>query len=264
MKIRFWKMSGSGNDFVIIDNRKKALKGNVARWAKRLCYRQEGVGADGLLLLEPSRSADFRMIYFNADGSRAGMCGNGARCMAWFAHQHRVVGSQFTFQTDAYPVHARVNGNRVRISLGDAKDYSRDREVAIGPTVYRVDSVNTGVPHAVVFVRDTEQVAVRELGRAMRTHAAFKPAGTNVNFVQSDGRGGLKVRTYERGVEDETLACGTGVAASALAAAQRGLVTLPAKVQVRGGDVLTVSADGLSRLQLEGPVRLIFKGEIEG
>src|SRR5215467_2989588 len=120
-KISFWKMSGSGNDFVVIDNRRRTLKGSLARWAQRLCHRQFGVGADGLLLLEPDNLEDFRMVYYNADGSRADMCGNGARCMAYFAHAKGAVPKRFRFRTDAYPVRAQVYGQAVRVELADAR-----------------------------------------------------------------------------------------------------------------------------------------------
>jgi diaminopimelate epimerase len=281
-KIAFWKMSGSGNDFVVIDNRRHALRGNAAKWAKKLCHRQFGVGADGLLLLEPDKKEDFRMVYFNADGSRADMCGNGARCMAWFAHARGAVGNTFRFSTDAYPVGASVHGQVVRVSLADARDYRLIPTASLTPTLslqgrgrakLRVmDSIvflNTGVPHAVVFVDNADQVDVSGLGRALRFHKAFGPKGTNVNFVQKIGPDKLRVRTYERGVEGETLACGTGVTASAIAAALKGIVKSPVRCVVAGGDQLEVNfkihSESRQRpathISLKGPVRLTFKGE---
>jgi len=293
--IPFWKMSGSGNDFVIIDNRRHVLRGSIAGWAKKLCHRQFGVGADGLLLLEflpPSRgkvaegrkrvpspqpspekgeggAPAFRMVYYNADGSRADMCGNGARCMAWFAHAHKAVGTSFQFRTDAYPVGAKVDGAIVQVTLADAKDYRSDVPVKVDGKSYRPAFLNTGVPHAVLFVPDADKVPVDTLGRALRFHKAFGSRGTNVNFVQKLGPNKLRIRTYERGVEGETLACGTGVTASAIAAALRGLVKLPVLCTVAGGDTLKVDFNlhresgnrPATEITLKGPVRLTFKGE---
>jgi diaminopimelate epimerase len=267
--IKFWKMSGSGNDFVVIDNRRKIIHSGYSGIARKLCHRQFGVGADGLLLLEPDPKEDFRMVYYNADGSRADMCGNGARCMAWFAHALRAVGTTFHFRTDAYPVSAKVNGAIVQVMLSDAKDYRPEVQVKIDGKNYRPAFLNTGVPHAVLFVPDADKVHVEKLGRALRFHKAFGPHGTNVNFVQKIGPNKLRIRTYERGVEGETLACGTGVTASAIAAALRGLVKLPVLCAVAGGDTLEVRfnkhRESRSRpatdITLKGPVRLTFKGE---
>jgi len=267
--ISFWKMSGSGNDFVVIDNRRRTLKGNLSEWARRLCHRQFGVGADGLLLLERDSRADFRMVYFNADGSRADMCGNGARCMAWFAQKRGVVKGAFRFITDAYPVGAEVHGAVAEVSLADAKDYRAVVSARVGGRSYKTVFLNTGVPHAVVFVPNAEKVDLPGLGRALRFHPAFGPKGTNVNFVQKLGPSTIRVRTYERGVEGETLACGTGVTASAIAAVLTGRVKGPVKAVVTGGDTLEVRfivRPGDARrpvecVSLRGPVRLTFKGE---
>jgi len=286
--IPFWKMSGSGNDFVLVDNRRRVLRGRMPAWAKTLCHRQFGVGADGLLLLErlvPLMTDDssrelssvingtrcaFRMVYYNADGSRAAMCGNGARCMAWFAKKRGVVGSRFRFQTDAYPVSAHVARRVVRVSLADARDYLPEVAAKVGGRTYHPAFINTGVPHAVLFVPDAGKAAVGGLGRALRFHQAFGRQGANVNFVQKTGPRTLRVRTYERGVEGETLACGTGVTAGAIAAALRGLVKTPVRCVVAGGDTLevnfTMDRENRGRpatgITLTGPVRLTFKGEI--
>lgn len=278
--IPFWKMSGSGNDFVVVDNRRGLLRGGYGRWAKILCHRRFGVGADGLLLLEhPSdvrramskigpRTSDlgrpsFRMVYYNADGSRAEMCGNGARCMAFFARAHKVVGSSFRFVTDAYLVGASVQGAVVQVTLADAKDYRPLVKAKVESKAYKPAFLNTGVPHAVVFVPRVDQVDVVGVGRALRYHPVFGPKGTNVDFVQKIGPRKLRIRTYERGVEGETLACGTGVTAAAIAAARRGVVKqAPVQCVVAGGDTLTVMFDPSYRnVSLKGPVRVTFKGE---
>jgi diaminopimelate epimerase len=262
-KVKFWKMSGSGNDFVMIDNRRKVIA-NREKAARALCHRHFGVGADGLLLLESSKREDFRMVYYNADGSRADMCGNGARCMAYFAQAHKAASGAFRFETDAYPVGARVRKNNIEVTLADAKDYRSAVEARVEGQVYHPAFLNTGVPHAVVFVPYVNRIDVQRVGRALRFHKAFGPKGTNVNFVQKVGPQTLRIRTYERGVEGETLACGTGVTASAIAAVRRGLVKAPVRCQVAGGDTLVVHFNSLSDttgIRLSGPVSVTFKGE---
>jgi len=211
------------------------------------------------------------MVYYNADGSRADMCGNGARCMAWFAHAHGAVGNTFRFKTDAYSVGAKVQDQIVQVSLADARDYKPEVIAKVDGKVYHPAFLNTGVSHAVLFVPDADKVFVSALGRALRFHKVFGPKGANVNFVQKLGPNKLRVRTYERGVEGETLACGTGVTASAIAAALRGLVKTPVRCVVSGGDTLEVNFKMHSEsrvrpatdISLEGPVRLTFKGEIQ-
>ena len=267
--IPFWKMSGSGNDFVVIDNRRRVIRGGYGAWARRLCHRQFGVGADGLLLLEPDKRQDFRMVYYNADGSRADMCGNGARCMAYFAHARGAVPGKFRFRTDAYPVGAKVDGQIVQISLADARNYKPEVPAKVDGKIYRPAFLNTGVPHAVLIVSNADQVYVSGLGRALRFHRVFGRKGANINFVQKIGPNRLRVRTYERGVEAETLACGTGVTASAIAAALQGLVKAPVQCVVTGGDTLEVNfkmhrenrGRPATQITLKGPVRLTFKGE---
>jgi diaminopimelate epimerase len=269
MKIPFWKMSGSGNDFVLIDNRRGLLKGDLSGWAKKLCHRQFGVGADGLLVLSLDADEDFRMLYYNADGSRADMCGNGARCMAWFAHARGAVGERFRFKTDAYPVGASIKGKIVEVSLANAHGYQEEVAARVGSKTYHPAFLNTGVPHAVLFVSDADKAQVSGLGRSLRFHRAFGPKGTNVNFVQKIGPNTLRVRTYERGVEGETLACGTGVTASAIAAAMKGIVKTPVRCVVAGGDTLEVRFElhrndherPATDISLKGPVRLTFTGE---
>jgi diaminopimelate epimerase len=270
-KINFLKMSGSGNDFVLIDNRKNQFPKPVSAWAKRLCHRQEGVGADGLLLLEKSPKADFRMVYFNADGSRASMCGNGARCIAWFASDLGLGRSRLQFETDAGLVQANVQDDVAQITMGEARDYQAELLLKAAGHVYPVTFINTGVPHAVCFVPRVDVVDVAVVGRELRFHKAFGKAGTNVNFVQRIDGHTLKVRTYERGVEGETLACGTGVCASAIAATLKGWTQAPVRCITAGGDTLEVNfqlfpnntavpAKGIS---LRGPVRVTFKGETQ-
>ena len=220
--IPFSKMTGSGNDFVMVDNRRELLaEGELVPFTQAVCPRRTSVGADGAIFLqrpEPGSGLAFHMRYFNADGSEADMCGNGARCIALFAAEHGAAGQQMRFQTGAGPIEAWITAAGVKVELTRPSPIARRRLEDLPAELAEVYHLDTGVPHAVVFAADAAAVDVRDWGRRLRHHGAFAPAGTNVNFVQR-ADGGLAIRTYERGVEDETLACGTGATASALAAA---------------------------------------------
>ncbi len=245
-EIAFTKMVGAGNDFVIVDARRgrHPLAGVWPKVARAVCDRHRGIGADGVLVLEPSRKADVRMRIFNADGSEAEMCGNGARCVAWYAanaSRARAASAkgrtaargstsrraEVTIETQAGLLSAVVSGERVEMVLSEPHDLRLDGQLAIDGRTIRYGFVNTGVPHAIVPVERLDDVEVDRLGRAIRRHEAFQPKGTNVNFVQAVSPSKVRVRTYERGVEAETLACGTGVAASAV---------IHAAEQVRAGN----------------------------
>ncbi|NJK91212.1 MAG: diaminopimelate epimerase [Blastochloris sp.] len=269
MKLKFWKMSGAGNDFVCLDNRRKTLRLS-RRQVAHLCHRQFGVGADGLLVLEPakSRGSDFRMRYYNADGGEAEMCGNGARCFARYAQKmSRIRRGQITFDTGAGRVGAEFFGEEVRVELTEPRDADLNRNVPTQAGWTTVHSLNTGVPHAVVFVETVEASDVVKLGAELRYHVHFQPKGTNVNFVQVLGPGKLRIRTYERGVEGETLACGTGVAAAALIAAEVHGFKSPVSLKVQGGDVLKVyfrrEAKAFKEVKLHGPADFVYQGEID-
>jgi diaminopimelate epimerase len=265
-KLSFYKMSGSGNDFVMIDNRNGGLDVEPRTLAKRICRRGMSVGADGVILIEPSAKADFRMRIFNADGSEPEMCGNGGRCVARFAEMLGIAGPRMTFETLAGIIKADVQGSRVKLQIGRPKDLRLRQSIEVEGVMHQVHSINTGVPHAVILCSDLEDVAVRALGRQIRFHPAFQPAGTNVDFVSVLNSRELAIRTYERGVEDETLACGTGAIASALVAAALGLSSSPVQVQVRSGETLTVHFSGhgpeFQEVFFEGEVRLIYQGEL--
>jgi diaminopimelate epimerase len=268
MRLKFTKMNGAGNDFVLLDNRGRNITLRPEQLA-RLCHRQQGVGADGVILLVPCASgkADWAWDFFNSDGSPAEMCGNGARCFARFVRKLTGNARNFTFETGAGIINAIFEGDRVTVSLTEPRDLRLNETVALSTGRETLHSLNTGVPHAVLFVEDADQTMVRELGREIRRHAHFAPRGTNVNFVQPLGAGAIRVRTYERGVEGETLACGTGVAASALIAASLQQLPSPVKVQVQGGDQLEVSFrrnnGGFADVRLTWPADFVFEGEIE-
>jgi diaminopimelate epimerase len=264
--LKFTKMNGAGNDFVMLDNLDGGLELGPGQIAS-LCDRHRGVGADGVLIIErPANGADFRMRYYNADGGEAEMCGNGARCFARFAS--RITGKQgaLSFETPAGVIRAECDGSNVRLAMSEPHGLELDREIALSGGSVVAHSVNTGVPHAVVFVEELEKTDVRGLGAGLRYHPHFAPKGTNVNFVQVIGPSAVAVRTYERGVEDETLACGTGVVAAALILHEKHGASAPVSVRVRGGDTLVISfekAGGVYRdVSLTGPADFVFEGQI--
>lgn len=268
----FTKMNGAGNDFVVVDNRDGRLPLSPARIA-HWCDRHRGVGADGLLAVEPAlRGADFRMRYFNSDGGEAEMCGNGARCFARFAAALLPDGNreEISFETPAGLIAAKLLADgQVELAMSKPVDFAEPVWLSFAGQRQPVGFINTGVPHAVVFVEDLEAVDVAAWGRALREHEHFAPRGTNVNFVAALGPGEIALRTYERGVEAETLACGTGVVASALLYHLRTDSPSPLRVRVRGGDTLGVRfAAGSSRGEfdevfLRGPAEVTFRGSID-
>ncbi len=265
--IPFYKMSGSGNDFIFIDNRKGIIDENdLPELITGVCRRKMSIGADGFILIENSDKADFKWRFFNSDGSVAEMCGNGARCAARFAHINEITGPEMTFETIAGTVHARIDNNMVRINIPDPSDLNLDFPLEIDNMHFKVSSINTGVPHVVVMVNDIEKAKVDKLGRQIRFHDRFAPAGTNVNFICSQNEDSITVRTYERGVEGETLACGTGAIASALIASIKYDKKSPVKVRTRSGAPLYIyfsKTDGnFGDIHLEGDARIIYKGEI--
>jgi diaminopimelate epimerase len=268
MLLEFTKMNGAGNDFVLIDNRARRLK-LTREQVIRLCDRHRGVGADGVVILLPSTSgkADWAWEFYNSDGSVGEMCGNGARCFGQFVRKHTGLERDFTFETGAGIISARFEGERVTVNLTAPQALCLNEQVALSGGKQTIHSVNTGVPHAVLFVPDADKAMVQQLGPEIRRHPRFAPKGTNVNFVQVLGPGFIRVRTFERGVEGETLACGTGVTASALIASRVHHFSSPVKVRVQGGDVLEVSfgeKDGQFKdVRLTGPAEFVFEGKIE-
>ncbi len=265
--IHFWKMNGAGNDFVMLDNR--TLQHDLSKeQIAALCDRHRGVGADGLLAVEPAQhGADFRMRYYNADGGEAEMCGNGARCFARFANM--LAGwnlERVSFETPAGVIGATYHGDNVRIVMSDPHDHRPGLALDVCGQQKTVHFINTGVPHAVVVVENLETVPVREWGAALRYHTGFAPKGTNANFLKATTEG-ITIRTYERGVEDETLACGTGMVACALVHHELTGAPSPVKVKVKGGDTLEVgfekTAEGYRDVTLTGPADIVFQGQVK-
>lgn len=261
-------MNGAGNDFVAVDNREPKIQ-LTPRQVVRICDRHRGVGADGVMLLIPCASgkADWSWDFYNSDGSRAAMCGNGARCFARFIQKLTGAKNQLTFETGAGVITANFHGERVTVNLTAPKDLRLNEIVSLNSGAMTIHSLNTGVEHAVIFVDDADQAMVQPTGAEVRHHRHFAPKGTNVNFVQLLGANCIRVRTYERGVEGETLACGTGVTASALIASHVHQFRSPVKVQVQGGDNLEVSFDEkngeFENVKLTGPAEFVFEGRME-
>jgi diaminopimelate epimerase len=263
--INFYKMSGSGNDFIIIDNRDLLLDvGDLPTFARRVCARKISVGADGLLLIEPSAVADFKWRFFNSDGSVAEMCGNASRCVARWAYLNGVTDTKLSFETLAGIIDAEVFEDTVKVRLTDPSLLKQNVSLVLEGGECGLDWIDTGVPHAVCFVESVEAYDVVVTGRQIRRHEFFQPKGTNANFAGVQDRHQMKVRTYERGVEDETLACGTGVVAGVLAAAGRNLVDSPVDVTVQSGEILRVyftRRDGVfTEIYLEGKVKIVYQG----
>jgi len=266
MMLKFSKMNGAGNDFVMLDNRDGRLELGSGQIAN-LCDRHRGVGADGVLIVEkPANGADFRMRYYNADGGEAEMCGNGARCFARFASRISGKEGPVSFETPAGVIRAECDGVNVRLAMSEPRGMALDEEIESAGKRVVAHSVNTGVPHAVVFVEDLEKTDVRGLGAMLRYHGHYAPKGTNANFAEITGPGAVSIRTYERGVEDETLACGTGVVATALILHEKHGAASPVSVRVRGGDTLLVGFEkegGVYRnVSLTGPADFVFEGQI--
>ncbi len=265
--LRFSKMNGAGNDFVLIDNRLGDLKLAPDQIAK-ICDRHRGVGADGVLLLErATNGADFRMRYYNADGGEAEMCGNGARCFARYASHVAGPKEDLSFETPAGVIGARLQGELVRLEMSEPKDLRLGITIPLPDRQVAAHFVDSGVPHVVVPVDDLEKVDVRGLGSAIRRHDLFAQKGANANFLKECGERQIAIRTYERGVEDETLACGTGVVASALIFAALKNVSGPIGVLVRGGNELQVgfekAGDQFRDVTLTGPADFVFEGTID-
>lgn len=263
---RFAKMVGSGNDFVVVRARDLGGRAGLARLAQDVCDRKFGIGADGMLVLGEAPGADIRMRVFNADGSEAAMCGNGARCVArWLAFERKKGKARFEIKTRAGMIPAEVDAETVRVKLTDPKGLKLDVPIRLNGRSLRVNFVNTGVPHVVIFAEGLNKIDVAGLGRLVRYHKAFAPSGANVNFLEALDVDAFKLRTYERGVEGETLACGTGSVASALIFSLKSGAPSPISAHTRSGETLRVyfRKEGMRfrDVWLEGEADIVFKGE---
>ncbi len=274
MMIRFTKMHGAGNDFVVIDDWRRCVPWQDTRLMAAVASRRSGIGCEGVLVLQPPEAesgADFKMVFLNPDGREASMCGNGARCAALFAYRHGLAGRLQVIAAGTGLVEAEILrpdplSGEVRLRTR-VEATIRGVEVATPTGTLTCRWLNTGVPHAVLWTDDLETLDVRALGRLIRQDPAFAPDGTNVDFAMRDGDEGLHVRTYERGVEDESGACGTGALAAALVAIRETGMPSPLIVRVSSGDLLRVDLEELKDDQavmtLTGPARETFTGIID-
>jgi diaminopimelate epimerase len=257
MTYDFSKYQGTGNDFVMIDNRDETFPRHDQAWVARLCDRRFGIGADGLILLQNHPDFDFRMVYFNADGAEGSMCGNGGRCIVRFAHDLGIFTTHTRFMAVDGEHEATVADGLISLRMSSVQQIDTTPEYSF---------TNTGSPHVVMVVDDLANHDVVGIGRQIRYSETFAPTGTNVNFVQTEPDGTLFVRTYERGVEGETYSCGTGVTAAALVAHRQSGMPSPIPIQTLGGKLsvafcLTEQA-GYEMIDLIGPAEKVFDGTV--
>ena len=257
MKMPFYKYHGTGNDFIIIDNRKNIFPKDDFEWIEKICTRKFSIGADGLMLVENSDISDFKMIYYNADGKIGSMCGNGGRCIVAFAHYLGIFKTKTTFEAIGKMYEATIENGLVSLKMNDVK------EIKTNPNHYFLD---TGSPHHISFEDNVDEMDVYQKGKKIRYGSPYFEKGTNVNFVEQINSNTFKVRTYERGVENETLSCGTGVTAVAIAShlsnrSKSNQIIL----QTLGGDLqvsFTVENNIYKNIILKGPATFVFKGDI--
>ncbi len=266
-EIPFEKMHGSGNDFVVVEHHALAgIMGDLPGFVRQVCRRGTSIGADGVIIIGPSEVADFGWRYINADGTDGDMCGNGAMVGARYAVNHGLAGAECSFETPVGIVHAVVDGERVSLQMMDAHRVATRLHFAAMPET-EFDSCMVGVPHVVGFVDDADVIdQLDRIGRTIRHDVQMQPHGTNVNLVHRIDTNTIRMRTYERGVEAETLACGTGAVCSAIAALDRGLVQQPVNVKVSSGMTLTVSwrdqGESATDVRLAGTARTVASGVI--
>jgi len=270
MGLKFARMHGCGNDFVVIDDRAGSWHARREDLAREICDRRRGLGGDGLILIQPGHDgADFRMTYVNRTGMDGEMCGNGARCTVLRAAQLGLIRSNGTMATDAGPIRAAIDGAVITLQMTPPTDERPTLQLEIAGHRFECFIIDTGVPHVVVFLADEaalETFDVDGIGRILRHHAAFAPRGVNANFAVRRADGAFRMRTYERGVEMETLACGTGAVAVGLMAHRKFGSAAPVLIHPTGGGLLRigfrVAADGFADVTLAGPAELIGEGEI--
>jgi diaminopimelate epimerase len=261
-KINFTKLCATGNDFILIDNRENILTGDEVELFRRICQRRLSVGADGVLLLEKSINHHFSLRYFNSDGSLGEMCGNGARASAFYASAHKIAPAEQNIDVLGVTYHALIRDNSVQLIMPpplEIREYPgvlQDKEFEEG------GYLNVGVPHYVIFVPAVKSVDINYLGKKYRYHNAFQPRGANVNFVQIAEKDKIFVRTYERGVEEETLTCGTGTISSAILAVRQKQCSLPLKAMSSAGILLVNFDNPISKIILEGEVKEVYSGKL--
>lgn len=259
--IHFTKFSATGNDFILIDNRKIGLSGEDVKLFREICQRRMSVGADGVLLIDDCSETDFELRYYNADGSET-ECGNGARSAAYFAFNSGIAGRKMSFMFGHDVYEAEVDGKFVKLQTPPARDLKESVGILQEDFLEEGGSVNMGVPHYVLFGKNVADLDVLTLGRKYRYHEHFKPEATNVNFVEIWSENEIFVRTYERGVENETMSCGTGSVASAIFAHLKKNVQFPVTVRAQGGTLFVHTTEGGNRFYLKGEVKPVYEGKL--
>lgn len=266
MQLPFVKYSGCGNDFILLDNRTESFPKEDSAYVRALCHRHEGIGADGVILLENSLIADFKMLIFNSDGSEAEMCGNGIRCLFKFIHRIGYPKQSYSIETKKDILRGFFEDEEVTICMPTPKQTQWHLNVSILKHKIPLHFLDTGVPHVVIFVEDTKKVDLSIFGPLIRHHSDFSPRGVNVNWASISSNQELDLRTYERGVEGETKACGTGATAAALAASSIFQLSSPIKVRTLSEEVLEIGFKNenhfFSDITLRGPANFIFEGVI--
>ena len=258
--IAFTKMAGTGNDFIVFDNRSKIFKGNEKSFFQKICRRRVSIGADGVLLLETGTRAPIRMRYYNSDGIEAPMCGNGARCIGFYAKEKKIVGEdRFDLEVSDSVHRLQVNGNMVTLSMAEPKDFRSGLNILKETGLQDGGYIDTGVPHFVIFTDRVIKIDVEKVAPFYRNHKVFAH-GANIDFVEIKGRDHIHVRTYERGVEKETLSCGTGCVASALIASHKFKLNSPVNVSTSGGELLVYFDEKWKKIFLKAQVEIIYEG----
>ena len=260
--MKFTKISATGNDFILFDNRNGKLNGEEHEFFQHICQRRLSVGADGILLLNNSDQHDFSLLYFNSDGHIGEMCGNGARAAAYYAYSIEISSNNVAFDVLGVEYQAEILKEGVKLSMPPPVEIKMKPDVVEESFLEEGGYLNVGVPHYVLFADDIDRIDVQNIGRKYRYHKAFSPWGTNTNFVRIMGEQKLKIRTYERGVEEETLACGTGTISSAIMANKQKDLTTPIEVEARGGTLFVDFDKTLKNITLTGNVRIVYSGEL--
>ncbi len=259
-EIQFTKMTGTGNDFIIFDNRTKIFSGEEADFFSTICRRRVSIGGDGVILLEKGRDSSIAMRYFNSDGREAAMCGNGARCIAYYTRYKGIIKEkEFYIETGSGRHRVRLDGRRVTLFIEKVIDMRMGLGVVDEPGLNEIGFINTGVPHLVIEADCIDTIDVVERGRFYRNHPLFEH-GTNVDFIKRLNSHRINIRTYERGVEDETLSCGTGCVASALLCSRSINVDSPVTVATKGGELVVEFNDDWKEVSLTGEVEIVFEG----
>ncbi|HEX9972917.1 MAG TPA: diaminopimelate epimerase [bacterium] len=260
--LKFAKLSATGNDFILFDNRDGKFSGNEHEFFRQICQRRQGIGADGILLIGTSDRYHFSLTYYNSDGHIGEMCGNGARAAAYYSVNHKLSPAKAEFDVLGVAYQAIAEGDWVKLFMPPPVEIREMPGVIEEPGFQEGGYLNVGVPHYVLFVGDVAKIDVEKIGKKYRYHQAFQPWGTNVNFIEILNQSNLKIRTYERGVEQETLACGTGTISAAILAKLQKNAKLPVTVHAPGGDLRVDFDDDMTKILLEGQVKIVYYGQL--